>query len=99
MVPHGTVEQEKSPNCSTRRNRDYAAVVMGVPDASKGEALVLLTTLPLTVEEVRGRLLGAACRASGCQRSSGAWKESRLGTGNSISSAAAKLAMEPAKEV
>ena len=34
-------------------------MVMGVPDAAKGESLVLLTTLALTSTEVREKLLGA----------------------------------------
>ncbi len=59
MVPHGTVERKIVEVFDLGDTADYAAVVVGVPDASKGEALVLLTTHPLTAEEVRERLLGA----------------------------------------
>ncbi len=56
MVPHGTVEQRLVEVFEVDQSNGYAAVVVGVPDASKGEALVLLTTLDLTAELVRERL-------------------------------------------
>lgn len=59
MVPHGTVEQKLIEVFDIDQTSGYAVVVAGVPDAQKGEALVLLTTLELTVESVRERL-GAA---------------------------------------
>ena len=43
MVPHGTVEQHLQ-ECSGRDERAFA--VCGVPDAKKGERLMVLTTLP-----------------------------------------------------
>ena len=42
MVPHGTVEQHLQ-ECSGREERAFA--VCGVPDAKKGERLMVLTTL------------------------------------------------------
>jgi acyl-[acyl-carrier-protein]-phospholipid O-acyltransferase/long-chain-fatty-acid--[acyl-carrier-protein] ligase len=43
MVPHGTVEEQLQA-CSGRAERAFA--VCGVPDAKKGERLMVLTTLP-----------------------------------------------------
>ena len=37
----------------------YVVVVIGVPDASKGEALVLLTTLDFTSDVIREKLLAS----------------------------------------
>ena len=59
MVPHGTVEQKIAELFDLDQNTGYAVVIVGVPDPSKGEALVLLTTLDLSVEIVREKLLGA----------------------------------------
>jgi acyl-[acyl-carrier-protein]-phospholipid O-acyltransferase/long-chain-fatty-acid--[acyl-carrier-protein] ligase len=43
MVPHGTVEEHLQ-ECSGRSERAFA--VCGVPDAKKGERLMVLTTVP-----------------------------------------------------
>ena len=59
MVPHGTVEQKIVELLELDQSAGYVVAVMGVPDASKGEALVLLTTLDLTADAVREKLLGA----------------------------------------
>jgi acyl-[acyl-carrier-protein]-phospholipid O-acyltransferase/long-chain-fatty-acid--[acyl-carrier-protein] ligase len=59
MVPHGTIEQKIVELFDLDQNEGYLAVVMGVPDQTKGESLVLLTTLELTLAEVRERLLTA----------------------------------------
>ena len=58
MVPHGTVEQRLLEAYGWDQDEGPTAVITGVPDASKGEALVLLTTHAVTAEEVRGKLLG-----------------------------------------
>ena len=63
MVPHGTIEQKIVEVFDLDQSEGYLAVVMGVPDAVKGELLVLLTTLELTVAEVRERLLAAGFSA------------------------------------
>src|SRR5690606_31291930 len=48
MVPHATVEERVAEWLGvTSRERTPLAVV-GVPDENKGEALVLLTTFPIT---------------------------------------------------
>jgi acyl-[acyl-carrier-protein]-phospholipid O-acyltransferase/long-chain-fatty-acid--[acyl-carrier-protein] ligase len=60
MVPHGTVEQKIVELFDFDESQGYVAVVMGVPDPAKGEALVVLTTRDLTVEALREKLLGAA---------------------------------------
>ena len=39
--------------------KTFEAVVTGIPDASKGEALVLLTTREVAMADVRARLLEA----------------------------------------
>ncbi|HEY0947763.1 MAG TPA: AMP-binding protein, partial [Opitutaceae bacterium] len=59
MVPHGTVEQRLLEAFDIDQSEGYAAVVVGVPDPTKGEALVLLTTLDLTSDQVRDKLLEA----------------------------------------
>ncbi|MBI5769969.1 MAG: AMP-binding protein [Verrucomicrobia bacterium] len=59
MVPHGTIEQKVAELFDIDQNTGYAVVVTGVPDPSKGEALVLLTTRELTADQVRERLLAA----------------------------------------
>jgi acyl-[acyl-carrier-protein]-phospholipid O-acyltransferase/long-chain-fatty-acid--[acyl-carrier-protein] ligase len=58
MVPHGTVENKLIELFDLDQTAGYVVVVIGVPDASKGEALVLLTTLELTSDAVREKLLG-----------------------------------------
>ena len=63
MVPHGTVEQKIVELFDLDQTEAYAAVVMGVPDAAKGEALVLVTTQALDAADVRERLLTAGFSA------------------------------------
>ena len=58
MVPHGTVENKLIELLDLDQSCGYVVVVMGVPDAAKGEALVLITTLELEIEAVREKLLG-----------------------------------------
>ena len=59
MVPHGTVEQRIVEIFNWDQNEGPTAVVTGVPDATKGEALVLLTTRDVTMEQLRSQLLAA----------------------------------------
>jgi acyl-[acyl-carrier-protein]-phospholipid O-acyltransferase/long-chain-fatty-acid--[acyl-carrier-protein] ligase len=59
MVPHGTVEQTLLKALGGEAGDSYTVVVTGVPDPAKGETLVLLTTLDLTVELVREKLTAA----------------------------------------
>jgi acyl-[acyl-carrier-protein]-phospholipid O-acyltransferase/long-chain-fatty-acid--[acyl-carrier-protein] ligase len=98
MVPHGTVEQKLVELFDLDQTAGYAVVVMGVPDASKGEALVLLTTLELDADTVRERLLGAGLP--------GLWvpkiirrveKIPVLGTGKLDLKGCRDLALEPVK--
>jgi acyl-[acyl-carrier-protein]-phospholipid O-acyltransferase/long-chain-fatty-acid--[acyl-carrier-protein] ligase len=56
MVPHGTVENKIVEVFELAPEEGPVAVVVGVPDAQKGEALVLLTTTEMTVEDVREKL-------------------------------------------
>ena len=59
MVPHGTIEQKIVEAFGWEQAEGPTAVVTGVPDATKGEALVLLTTQDVTPEQVRAKLLEA----------------------------------------
>jgi len=59
MVPHGTIEQQITDSFGWDEEEGYSAVVMGVPDDAKGEALVLLTTRDVTTDQVREKLLAA----------------------------------------
>ena len=56
MVPHGTVEQKIIAAFGWDEHESPAAFVTGIPDATKGEALVLLTTHDVTVDALRGKL-------------------------------------------
>jgi acyl-[acyl-carrier-protein]-phospholipid O-acyltransferase/long-chain-fatty-acid--[acyl-carrier-protein] ligase len=59
MVPHGTVENKILEVFDWVTETGPMVAVVGVPDAAKGEALVLLTTMDVTVETVREKLLAA----------------------------------------
>ncbi len=59
MVPHGTVEARIAELFGWDQNEGPTAVVTGIPDATKGEALVLLTTMEVSAEDVRAKLLEA----------------------------------------
>ena len=63
MVPHGTVEQKIAETFAFDPDEGYAVVVTGVPDAAKGESLVLLSIRDLTVADVRDRLSAAGVPA------------------------------------
>jgi acyl-[acyl-carrier-protein]-phospholipid O-acyltransferase/long-chain-fatty-acid--[acyl-carrier-protein] ligase len=56
MVPHGTIEQKINSLFGFDQRDAVVLVVVGVPDASKGEALVVITTEALAAEEVREKL-------------------------------------------
>jgi acyl-[acyl-carrier-protein]-phospholipid O-acyltransferase/long-chain-fatty-acid--[acyl-carrier-protein] ligase len=56
MVPHGTVEQKLAEVFDLDQSEGLRVVVTGVPDAAKGEVLVLLTTLDLDPGQVRDKL-------------------------------------------
>jgi acyl-[acyl-carrier-protein]-phospholipid O-acyltransferase/long-chain-fatty-acid--[acyl-carrier-protein] ligase len=56
MVPHGTVEQKIVEAFGWQSSEAPVVFVTGVPDAAKGEALVLLTTHDVTAEELRAKL-------------------------------------------
>ncbi|MDB6168573.1 MAG: AMP-dependent synthetase and ligase [Verrucomicrobia bacterium] len=59
MIPHGTVEQKIAEAFQLDQTDGPAVAVMGVPDKAKGEALVLLTTVPISCGQLRDKLLGA----------------------------------------
>jgi acyl-[acyl-carrier-protein]-phospholipid O-acyltransferase/long-chain-fatty-acid--[acyl-carrier-protein] ligase len=60
MVPHLTVEQKiKEAWPQAAESESSGAIVLGVPDEKKGEALVLLTTFAIDPVELRKRLAAA----------------------------------------
>jgi acyl-[acyl-carrier-protein]-phospholipid O-acyltransferase/long-chain-fatty-acid--[acyl-carrier-protein] ligase len=59
MVPHGTIEQKLITAFDWDQTDGPVAVVTGIPDPSKGEALVLLTTKDVTLGDIRTKLLDA----------------------------------------
>ncbi|MDP2137516.1 MAG: AMP-binding protein [Candidatus Didemnitutus sp.] len=59
MIPHGTIETRIAELFGWDQNEGPTAVITGIPDASKGEALVLLTTQDVTADQVRAKLLEA----------------------------------------
>jgi acyl-[acyl-carrier-protein]-phospholipid O-acyltransferase/long-chain-fatty-acid--[acyl-carrier-protein] ligase len=59
MVPHGTVEQKLAEAFALDQSEGPSVAVVGVPDAAKGEALVLLTTLNLGADQIRDKLTAA----------------------------------------
>ena len=59
MVPHGTVEQRIIDVYQVDQHEGPMVVIVGVPDSSKGEALVLLTSLDINGDELRQRLFNA----------------------------------------
>lgn len=59
MVPHVTIEQQLIEVFDWDQAEKPTLAVTSIPDPSKGEALVLLTTEDVTTDEVRTRLLAA----------------------------------------
>ena len=59
MVPHGTVEQKIVEVFGWEQAEAPAVFVSGVPDAAKGEALVLLTTHDVSAETLRTKMADA----------------------------------------
>ncbi len=59
MIPHGTVEQKIADAFGWEQLEGPMLVVTGVPDPTKGEALVLLTTQEVTSDQIREKLLAA----------------------------------------
>jgi acyl-[acyl-carrier-protein]-phospholipid O-acyltransferase/long-chain-fatty-acid--[acyl-carrier-protein] ligase len=59
MVPHGRIEETLAEAFGLDQSEGPAVLVVGVPDADKGEALVLLTTADLDPAAVREALAKA----------------------------------------
>ena len=59
MVPHGTIEQKVIELFNLGGAESQPVAVTGIPDQTKGEALVLLSTVDLTAEAVREKLTAA----------------------------------------
>jgi len=98
MVPHGTIEQKIVQAFDLDQTEAPRAFVVGVPDAAKGEALVLLTTQAIATDELRTRLLDLGVP--------NLWvpkiikrvdKIPMLGTGKTDLKRCRELALEPAK--
>jgi acyl-[acyl-carrier-protein]-phospholipid O-acyltransferase/long-chain-fatty-acid--[acyl-carrier-protein] ligase len=56
MVPHGTVEEAVARALGVADGDSPAVAVVGIPDESKGEALVLLTSVEITADVLREKL-------------------------------------------
>ncbi|MDD2708487.1 MAG: MFS transporter [Verrucomicrobiae bacterium] len=59
MVPHGTVEQRLIELLGLQNAETQPLVVVGVPDPVKGEALLVLSAVEITLEQVREKLTSA----------------------------------------
>jgi acyl-[acyl-carrier-protein]-phospholipid O-acyltransferase/long-chain-fatty-acid--[acyl-carrier-protein] ligase len=59
MVPHGTVEQKILEVYQIEQAETPQIVVIGVPDTTKGEAIVLLTAMEINGDDLRERLFKA----------------------------------------
>ena len=59
MVPHGTIEERIVELFGLDQSEGPAVFVAGLPDSTKGEALILLTVPDLTAEQIREKLSGA----------------------------------------
>ncbi len=59
MIPHGTVEAAVIQALGHKAGDALTVAVSARPDPAKGEALVLLTTVDLNPEELRGKLSAA----------------------------------------
>lgn len=59
MVPHGTVEQKIIELFQLDCSENPLIAVVGVPDSTKGEQLVLISTRDITADQLREKLLGA----------------------------------------
>ena len=59
MVPHGTIEQKIIHLFGLDGAETQPLAIVGIPDVSKGEALVLLTTIDMTSELLREKLSSA----------------------------------------
>jgi acyl-[acyl-carrier-protein]-phospholipid O-acyltransferase/long-chain-fatty-acid--[acyl-carrier-protein] ligase len=59
MVPHETIEQKVLRALNIEEQGERIVAVMGVPDAAKGEALVLLSTLEIDQPALRAALSSA----------------------------------------
>jgi acyl-[acyl-carrier-protein]-phospholipid O-acyltransferase/long-chain-fatty-acid--[acyl-carrier-protein] ligase len=59
MVPHGTVEQKILEALGWEQVDSPLLAVIGIPDAAKGEALVLLSTRDITADTLREKLMAA----------------------------------------
>ena len=59
MVPHGAIEQALVESFALDQGDGPVVAIVAVPDAAKGEALVLLTAADLAPESIRDRLAAA----------------------------------------
>ena len=59
MVPHETVEQSITAALGLAHDGDRQLAIVGVPDAVKGEALILLAAIDLDPSELRAKLAAA----------------------------------------
>ncbi|MSU69790.1 MAG: AMP-dependent synthetase [Opitutaceae bacterium] len=63
MVPHGTLEQKILEVFGWEPAENPLIIVVGLPDPAKGEALVLITIMDVTTDQLREKLLAAGVPA------------------------------------
>lgn len=63
MVPHGVLEEKIMEALLWEENEQMGVAVVGIPDEFKGEAILILTTRKLDLEELRKKLLEAGIPA------------------------------------
>jgi acyl-[acyl-carrier-protein]-phospholipid O-acyltransferase/long-chain-fatty-acid--[acyl-carrier-protein] ligase len=99
MVPHGTIEQRCVDLLGLEQAEGPAVAITGIPDATKGEALVLLTTQDITLEQLRTKLLDSGLPNLWVPRIlRRVEKIPMLGTGKTDLKGVRTLAMELTKE-
>jgi acyl-[acyl-carrier-protein]-phospholipid O-acyltransferase/long-chain-fatty-acid--[acyl-carrier-protein] ligase len=59
MVPHETIETKIVEALRLDSHNERAIAIVGVPDAAKGEAIVLLSTIEVDLGDLRAKLSGA----------------------------------------
>jgi acyl-[acyl-carrier-protein]-phospholipid O-acyltransferase/long-chain-fatty-acid--[acyl-carrier-protein] ligase len=59
MVPHETIEQNVIAALTTEEHSERFIAIVGVADAAKGEALILLSSVDIDLPSLRAKLSGA----------------------------------------
>jgi len=95
MVPHETVEAKIIEAFDLRMEDERLIAVIGIPDESKGEALIMLTVRDLKPAEIREKLWRKAYQACGSPRMSNGWKKFRSSVQVSLDLGACQALADP----